>query len=258
MTALLQAELVKLRSTRTALGLLIAALLVSVVPSLLLAMFTPADQLSAEENGMLAFVGTAPAIALVPLITLVFGILGMTNEYRHGTITYTYLATPRRGYAIAVKLAVYAVVGALVMLVMLALALGTAALVLQLRGVELDLTTGAVDTGDILEQLALLLLMAGLLTAFGVGLGALFRNQPITVAGTLIWALGIENTVYALKPAVGRWLPFQALTGVAGGLEDFDAALPTLSRSESLLLSLAYIGAVSVAALYLSLRRDVT
>ena len=44
----------------------------------------------------------------MPLVLLVFGILGMTNEYRHGTITYTYLVTPRRWQVMVVKLVVYA------------------------------------------------------------------------------------------------------------------------------------------------------
>ena len=48
------------------------------------------------------------------------------------------------------------------------------------------------------------------MTAFGVGLGALLRAQVPTVAGVLVWALIIEPTVAALKPAIGKLLPFEA------------------------------------------------
>ena len=47
----------------------------------------------------------------MPLVLLVFGILGMTNEYRHGTITYSYLVTPRRWQVMVMKLVVYLLVG---------------------------------------------------------------------------------------------------------------------------------------------------
>ena len=38
-----------------------------------------------ETDGVADFLITASTF--VPLVLLVFGILGMTNEYRHGTIT---------------------------------------------------------------------------------------------------------------------------------------------------------------------------
>ncbi len=107
MIALARAELLKLRSTRTALGLFVVVLVVTLVPLTVLIFAVPKDWL--ETDGVTGFLTTASA--LVPLVLLVFGILGMTNEYRHGTITYSYLVTPRRWQLMAMKLVVYAVVG---------------------------------------------------------------------------------------------------------------------------------------------------
>jgi len=91
--ALLRSELLKLRSTRTALGMGIAAALVTVLPAVLLVAFLPKGTIGGDEARTILTAGSS----LVAYIVLVFGILGMTGEYRHGTITYTYLATPRRG-----------------------------------------------------------------------------------------------------------------------------------------------------------------
>jgi ABC-2 type transport system permease protein len=115
--ALARAELLKLRSTRTALGLFIVILVVTLIPLVALLAALPRDWL--ETDGVSGFLNTASA--LVPLVLLVFGILGMTNEYRHGTITYSYLVTPKRWQVMVVKLVVYALVGIVTMLVAMVL-----------------------------------------------------------------------------------------------------------------------------------------
>jgi hypothetical protein len=105
---------------------------------------------------------------------------------------------------------------------------------------------------------ALILLTSGLATSFGVALGALIRHQVITVAGTLIWALAVESIIAGLKPAVGQWLPFTAFLQVVVNAEEAEAAAPALSRLEAFGVSVVYIVVASVAAVYTTMRRDVT
>jgi ABC-2 type transport system permease protein len=250
---LVAAEYLKLRSTRTALGLLVAAVIVSVVPAILVLVFAPSEFLEEEGGaGMLASGAT-----IVPLLGLVFGILSMTNEYRHGTVTYSYLVTPRRAWVIAVKLVVCFVVGVAVLALVGLLVSLTAMIGYGVRGLELD-TTGLFDDGAS-QTIAMVLLAAGLMASFGVGLGALFRNQPVTVAGTLIWALAVEGIVVGLKPEVGQYLPFTALQQVvAGGVTMGVESDVGLTRPEAFFVSLAYITIVSVIAVYTTMRRDVT
>jgi ABC-2 type transport system permease protein len=250
--ALARAELLKLRSTRTALGLSIVILVVTLVPLGILVFALPKEWL--QEVGVSGFLATASA--LVPLVLLVFGILGMTNEYRHGTITYSYLVTPRRWQVMVVKLVVYALVGILTMLVAVVLVYLMILLGGAIRGVEIDASGGST-----LADYARQIVVAGLITTFGVGLGALFRAQVITVAGALIWALAVENIIVVVKPAVGRWLPFTVFDQVSAAQMPDDATLTLFeqfTRPEAFAVSLVYIAAVSVAAVFISLRRDVT
>jgi ABC-2 type transport system permease protein len=260
MIDLLRAEILKVRSTRTALGLLIAALLIAVLPTILAVLLIPKDDLVATEGGLIAVLGLMPAASLVPVLCLVFGILSMTNEYRHGTISYTYLTTPRRWQVIAVKLVVCAVIGAGVMLVTGVLALITATLGAELRGIDLGISASEVSDWEVLRTAGLVLLTTGLATAFGVALGALVRHQVITVAGTLIWALAVENIIASLKPSVGQWLPFTAFLQVVVNAEETEAVggVPALSSLEAFGVGVVYIALASVAAVFLTMRRDVT
>ena len=249
MIDLLRAEFLKLRSTRTALGLFIITLIVSVVPTILLVALAPREVLDSEEAGSFFNV----AASLVPYVVLVFGILGMTNEYRHGTITYTYVATPRRGRVMIAKLVVYALVGAAMMLVAIVLVQLTARMGLQVRGIGYQSPEG-MTLADPARQVV----VAGLMTAFGVSLGALLRAQVPTVAGVLIWAFAVESIIALVRPKVGVWLPFTVFNQVTGGNIGGAESSSGLGRPEAFLVSVVYIGIVSVAAVLISMSRDVT
>src|SRR4029453_4613419 len=86
---------------------------------------------------VLVIVGVA---GLMSLLTLVFGITAVAGEYRHKTITDTYLATPCGGRVIAAKFAVYAAVGAVFGLMLAITAVIATAVAITANGGSLDLS----------------------------------------------------------------------------------------------------------------------
>lgn len=245
MKRLLAAEALKLATTRTAAALALAALLLAAGFTALVAAVLPAS-LSAGETGRAALEG---GLGFVPYVLAVLGVIAVTAEYRHRTVTYTFLAEPRRARVLLAKLAVVAAAGALLTVVAALLAAAVVAAAAALRDLPLALAPSP-------ARLAAWALAGALVAAFGVALGALLRAQVATVTGVLVWALAVESVVVGLKPAVGRWLPFTVFGQVAG--ERLGGATETLSRPLAALVGFAYVAALAVAALLVSLRRDVT
>jgi ABC-2 type transport system permease protein len=201
-------EILKLRTIRSPLVLLVAAQL----------------SVAAGVSGLFVSGGGANlsdpvtaqrAIAhagLVSLFSLVLGILAVAGEYRHKTITDTYLGTPRRGRVVAAKLGVYAGAGAGFGVISSIVAVAVTAIWLGAKGYSLDLGAAAVW-----RTLAGCVVWNACFAAVGVGIGALVRNVIAAIAAALAWLVLIEGIVGQLLGDLGQWLPLrsgQALEGV--------------------------------------------
>jgi ABC-2 type transport system permease protein len=189
---------------------------------------------------------------LAAVVTLIFGITAVAGEYRHGTITDTYLSFPARRPVIAAKLAVYGLVGAAAGLVSSAVALAVTAAWWAAKGGSLRLP--GTDTW--------LTLGGGLAACFafaviGVGLGALIRNLAGTIAGALAWIALIEVIAGQLiGSGLARWLPFYASEAL--DRTDLAGATRLLPQWAGGLVLLGYAAAFAGAAVVTTLRRDVT
>jgi ABC-2 type transport system permease protein len=190
-------------------------------------------------------------VGLTAIFPLAFGILAVAGEYRHKTITDTYLSTPARGRVIGAKLLTYALFGTLAAVVSTIVALGAAAAWWSAKGVSFDWGQTAMWTtigGGIAWNAAF--------AAMGVGLGALIRNLTGAIAVALAWIALIEGIVGQLIGNLARWLPFYAGQALgAGGKSMLPQAL--LPRWGAALVLAAYTAAFTVAAIATSVRRDV-
>jgi hypothetical protein len=252
MTALVRAELLKLRTVSLPGWLLLTALglvLLGVLATILTAGMEGAP-LQRDDPELLARAVASASGGNV--VVLILGILVLTQEFRFGTATPSFLVTPKRGRVLVAKLVAISVTGLVFAIVSAVLAVGLSAAVLALRGDE------AAWGSTVLEVLVGVVLVMVLYGPIGIAVGALVRNQIAAVVGALAWVFIAEQLLVALLPEVGRWTPGGATNAV---LQLGDLAT---TRGELLpawggaLLLVAYAAVLSVLATRLTLRRDLT
>jgi ABC-2 type transport system permease protein len=189
---------------------------------------------------------------LAAIITLLFGIVAVAGEYRHGSITDTFLSCPDRRRVITAKLAVYGLAGAAAGLVSSAVAVGVTATWWAAKGGSFRLS--GTDTW--------LTLGGGLAACFafaviGVGLGALVRNLVGAVAAALAWIALVEGIVgQIIGSGLARWLPFYASEAL--DRTDLGGGTRLLPQWGGGLVLLGYAVVFAAAAVVTTLRRDVT
>jgi ABC-2 type transport system permease protein len=246
MTALLRAELLKLRTTRTFVALSAVALAISLLLTGLTALLS---EPTAEDVLIDVFASDTSS-----LFILVLAIVGITGEWRHRTISASLLAAPDRARFLAAKTLAFASAGVLLSLV---ISLGVTILGFSVLSAR-DLPTP--DGGELITLLARSAVVAGLLGALGVAVGALVRNQAIAIVSVLLLSFAVEPAIIALVPDVGRFGPMvglpMAATGIpasAVGFEDVAFLAPGLAA----LAMAAWAGALFAAGAALLRRRDV-
>ena len=191
-------------------------------------------------------------VALAALFTLIFGIFAVAGEYRHGTVTDTFLSAPGRGRVVAAKLAVYGSAGAVAGLVSAAVAVVVTAAWWSAKGGSFDLSVaGSWRTlaGGAAVNVAF--------AAIGVGVGALLRNLAVAIAAALAWIALVEGIAGQLAGAgLARWLPFSASQAL--GRANLTGTARLLPQWGGGLVLAGYAIAFAAVATVTTLRRDVT
>jgi ABC-2 type transport system permease protein len=246
-TALLRAELLKQRTTKTLLGLMAIMLALILFAGLLHSLALNTSAL-ADRDGQMHVFGWG---GLGALFAGLAGAMSITAEFRYGTIRTTFLVTPRRGRVIAAKAAASALIGAFFGIAAEASVIGVGNAGLAGRGIPVHLTNG--DYAQLLVGGAV---AAALWAPLGVGLGALLRNQVATLVGLFAWLLLIEGLLYGLLAHMSRFLPGIAGSAMAGVTTTGDVR-PLLAPLLGGLLLAAYATVAVVAGVIITARRDV-
>jgi len=250
--ALLHAELLKLRSTRTTAGLLLATIalvaltVVETVPDV-------GDEnapLSLDDPGLLAAaVGVSFGVPVV--LVVLFGTLAFTQEFRYGTVTSTYLGEPRRKRVLVAKWLSLALASVVITAATLALSVALGIALIGSRDGDVTLA------GHFWGVVASAFVVMAAYSLIGVAIGALVRNQIAAVVGVLVWMLAVEQIVIPAFPAVGRWMPGGATNALfqLGPALSLDGKL--LPPSVGGLVLVGYTAAAVLLTLVVTPRRDV-
>jgi ABC-2 type transport system permease protein len=243
MIAQLRAELLKIRTTRTTVGLILGMITLIMLFTLLTGLLThPSGLASKEDQRQLLSVSSFTAV-----FSALAGVLLVTSEYRFGTIRPTFLFNPVRSRVLTAK----AVAGVLAGLAfgILGEAVGWAIsyAILDGRGITVEL-----GSSDILLLTLGGLAGAALWAAIGAGLGAIIHNQVGGIITLLAWGLVVDNLLFGLVPSVGRFTPTRASDALMGLRVDH-----LLSPAGGAITLIVWAGALTVVGIARSVRQDI-
>jgi ABC-2 type transport system permease protein len=248
MNRVIRTELLKQRTLRTfRVGVALAPLVAGLVT---VAIFSAAGR---DGNAPLSSASLVESIggpvSIITVIAVVLGVLGMAGEYRHQTITTTFLATPRRRRVVMAKLAAHAITGALIGALSLVVSVAVAVSWLNARGIAVHIDD------DVIRVAAGVIGSSALYGALGVSIAALIRNQTAACAAVLVWLMAVEGIVGDVfhGSAFVHWLPAAAAHVIAHGARVGGPSVPMAAA-----VFTAYVAAFAAAATRITLQRDVT
>ena len=245
MTRLVGAEVFKMRTTRTFYGLCAGAL------GLVLLIVILSSSLGKEGDTTMEDALTSGAFALV--FALLLGILAVTSEFRHGTITPTLLIVPDRARLTVSKLFASMLAGLALVLVLTAAGGLFGWLILSARG--FDTAVNSDTTKEVIGGIVATCLYA----ALGVGIGAIVRNQVGAIIGSLVYLFVLENLLNIAKPLRDPVAKF-GLTGLINGLTTTNSTdeHPPLDQLPAGLVLAGYCAIFLVIGIVLMKKRDIT
>jgi len=239
-----RAELLKIRSTRTTIGLLLGMIALILLFTLLTGLLASVPSLSTTEDQR-QFLSLAD---LAGVFSALSGVMLVASEYRYGTMRPTILFTPHRSRVLAAKVVAGVLAGIAFAVVGEAIGWGIGYTIISGRGIPF-----ALSTGDGVQLVLGGLGSVALWGAIGVGLGAMLRNQVAAVITLLAWAFVVAPLLFGLVPSVGRFMPTYAGDGLVGVTTRH--LLSAVAGGVVLVGWTALLAAVGIA---LTARRDVT
>ncbi len=261
-----RAELLKFFTTRLWWGMALGVFLSGAAFALLFGILLTSDQAgTGGANGIPG--GDAVQVAnsvytgglsVGYLLMLTIGVIQIGSEYRHKTITATFLAVPRRGTAMLAKVVALLAIGVGYGVVSLVGSVGVGALTLRLRG------EAAFPSDQVLRTIVLSLLVLGLWALIGLGVGILIPNQvaALLIGVGVAWivepliGLGLRAFDFG-REHVAPYLPSEATNAVINAVQGSPDDVRLAWWAGALTLA-AWAAALAGAGIALTVRRDVS
>jgi len=263
-----KAEFRKFFTTRMWWGMAIGVFLAGALLAVVYALLVPGSRTGGPDSGgprmpgldnvsMVTTVYTG-GLGIAYLLTLTVGVMCIGSEYRHMTITSTFLSTPKRVHVMVAKVISLLGIGAFYGVVFLLGSVGVGATAIALKGFS-----PFPEIGTVSRALALSLLVLGLWALIGLGVGILIPNQvaAILISVGAAWivlplAAVLLSFVSWGKPIV-RYLPNQATSAMVGQI-NASPDVAVLSWWAGALVLVGYAVVLAGIGSLLTVRRDVT
>ena len=247
MSALVGAEFLKFRTTRAWIGFLLAAVALTAIAAAGTVGTAREDQLGTAQLSR----DIVSSSLFTAFVGFLIGVMSVTTEWRHGTVTRTFLVTPRRRRVLIAKelwiVLLTAALAALAIILVLAIAVPWHAVEGSSLGFD----------GGVARFVGRIVIASVLWGMLGVGVGAVVQSQTPALVGAVIWILLVEALITALLglvdfEVIGDYLPGRALSSFdgteVGGLTTWAAGAVSLAW----VLALGLLGYVRMS------RQDVT
>jgi len=209
MINVLRSEWIKLRTVRMNWILGILAFAFPLIITLLTAFFNGDEASFSAQNLLEVLAGT---VIVTTLLCGVIAAASITGEFGFGTIRPTFAAVPRRMKVIVGK-GIVAVAFAMVLVaIVVAIGAGVGRPLAEGQGASIDF--GEVSTA--VPALVGAVVLAGLMSLAGFGLGLLTRSTPAAISILIVWPLIAEGLIGGLIGVitgwqnVAQWMPFNA------------------------------------------------
>lgn len=194
------------------------------------------------------------------MFMLILGIYAMSSEFHQHTAIATFLATPKRWKALAAKLGVSAIVGAVFNVVVTAISMVAAAVALSFYK-----NVAAPHDYIFADYLASAALTGAVLAVIGVGIGTLIRSQNAAVLTGTLWIFLVDRLLAVLFVEVGKYLPTGLITSLMSlklnlNSKQIPFKLSTadyLEPAPAAGLLLLYGVVFAAVAMFTTLRRDI-
>ncbi|MCD1571430.1 ABC transporter permease [Agromyces mediolanus] len=188
--------------------------------------FTIANPDAAAATG-----ASAPSLGDMPLAPLIYsfatsmgyvfaviiGVLAVTGEFRHRTLTVTFLATPQRTTVLGAKLLAQLPIGAGFGVIAFLASVGAGAAMLAVFGLDTLL-----DQSDTWAMIGRGILAMALWAAIGAALGSVVPNQVAAIVIVLAFTQFVEpllrlaTSFSDATAAIGKFLPGSASDALVG------------------------------------------